>query len=47
MRAVKWEMIKRGEEIAERTWKQDGFPNGFAKRILALDVGPGDSSPVS
>ena len=47
MRAVKWEMIKQNEAISERTLKQDGFSDGFVKRFLALDVGPGDCSPVS
>jgi len=47
MRAVKWEMVKQNEEICERTLKQDGFSDGFVKRFLALDVGPGDCSPVS
>ena len=47
MRAVKWEMIKQNEEISERTLKEDGFSDGFVKRFLALDVGPGDCSPVS
>ena len=40
MRALKFEMLQRGEEISERSLKAKGFSNGFVRHFLTLEVPP-------
>jgi len=40
MRALKFEMLQRGEEISERSLKAQGFSDGFVKHFLTLEVPP-------
>ena len=40
MRALKFEMLQRGEEISECSLKAQGFSNGFVKHFLTIEVPP-------
>ena len=40
MRALKFEMLQRGERISEPSLKAQGLSNGFVKHFLTLEASP-------